>query len=168
MFRDAFRKGNSGADRMSFDGNQEQLFCVLQEQLRHARTLTPYLVATVITCACPRFEAHPPMAKHRFKRLIEERAWVELAFALLEFELPRWKLRRVVYENDEWCCSLSRQPGIPFELDDMAEAAHEALSLAVMSALVEARRMSLERSKVSTVPQIRSAQGRAICCDNFV
>ena len=88
--------------------------------------------------------------------------------AVIELEMPGWKLRRLVYENGEWFCSLTRQPNMPANLDDSADAAHELLSLAILRAFVEARR----RSKVTTdsasgVPQFQPAAGDVVCCDNF-
>jgi hypothetical protein len=37
-------------------------------------------------------------------------AWTEAAFALIALELPLWRVRRLVYEDGEWLCSLSHQP----------------------------------------------------------
>jgi hypothetical protein len=34
-------------------------------------------------------------------------AWADAAITLVGFELPNWKPRRLVYEDDEWLCSLS-------------------------------------------------------------
>jgi hypothetical protein len=92
-----------------------------------------------------------------------------VALALLELELPQWKLRRLIREDDEWHCSISKQLGLPAELDDMAEADHESLSLAILSAFVEARRHSLTagEGRSKSVPQVRPTRGYAICCDNF-
>src|SRR5271168_88011 len=38
----------------------------------------------------------------RVNHLIEASAWTEAALALIELELPGWKLRRLVHENGEW------------------------------------------------------------------
>jgi hypothetical protein len=79
----------------------------------------------------------------RIDRLIEARAWNDAALALVELELPRW-LRRLVYENGKWHCSLSRHPNLPVALDETATASHEVLPLAILAALVEAHhRMSV-------------------------
>jgi hypothetical protein len=88
--------------------------------------------------------------------------------ALLELELPGWKLRRLVSESGEWFCSLSRQPHLPLELDDTADASHEVLSLAIFRAFIEARRrIATGGPRVPAVPQLRSESADAICCDNF-
>ena len=132
--------------------------------------ISPALSSSRFSGACPRFlPAHPSATKARVTRLIESGASCDAALAVLALELPQWKLRRLVYEDGEWTCSLSRQLGLPAELDEMAEAHHESLPLAILSAFVEARHRSFTagEARPNSVPQIRPAQGYAICCDNF-
>jgi len=104
----------------------------------------------------------------RVDSLINAGAWTEAAFALIELELPTWKLRRLVYEDGEWRCSLSRHPNLPFELDDSVDASHENLPLAVLQAIVEASLSDGDCDATSPVPQIQSAGEIPICCDNFM
>ena len=154
---------------MTFDPNHEEHLRELQQELHRARTITPGLMADVIARACLRLQAHHPAAKARVIRLIESGAFADATLALLELELPQWKLRRLIYEDGEWHCSLSKHIGLPAELDDMAEASHESLPLAILSAFVEARRNSLTgaESRPHSVPLLRPTEGYAICCDNF-
>jgi hypothetical protein len=101
-------------------------------------------------------------------RLIEAGAWTDATLALIEIELPAWKLRRLVHENGEWLCSLSRQPNLPLELDDSADARHEVLPLAILSALVEARKAGAARlTSTPTVRQAATMPVYAVCCDSF-
>jgi hypothetical protein len=87
---------------------------------------------------------------------------------LLELELPQWKLRRIVYEDGEWHCALSRQPQLPLELDEVAEASHEILPLALLVALLQASRdVAAGATRVTAVPRVILAPGYAVCCDNF-
>jgi len=154
---------------MTFDPNHEEHLRELQEELHRAHTITPGLMADVIARACPRLQSQHRTAKARLIRLIESGACADATLALLELELPQWRLRRLIREDDEWHCSISKQLGLPAELDDMAEANHESLSLAILSALVEARCHSLTagEARPKSVPQVRPKQGYAICCDNF-
>ena len=101
--------------------------------------------------------------------MIEAGAWDDAALALIELELPAWKLRRLVYEDGEWFCALSRQPNLPVALDDTVHASHEVLSLAILSAFVEARRRAsaMRETSLQTVPPVRQSSGYAICCDNL-
>jgi hypothetical protein len=154
---------------MTFDPNHEEPLRELQRELHRACTITPGLMADVIARACPRWQAQHRTAKARVIRLVEFGAFADAILALLALELPQWKLRRLIREDDEWHCSISKQLGLPAELDDMAEASHESLSLAILSAFVEARRHSLTagEGRPKSVPQVRPTRGYAICCDNF-
>jgi hypothetical protein len=154
---------------MTVDPTHEQRLRELQEQLRRARTIMPELMAEVIARACLRLQGHRAIVKARVFRLIESEAFADATLALLKLELPQWKLRRLIYEDGEWHCSLSKHIGLPAELDDMAEATHESLPLAILSAFVEARRHSLTASegRPNSVPQVRPTRGYPICCDNF-
>jgi len=110
-----------------------------------------------------------PYARARVARLIESGAVTDATLAVLELELPQWRLRRLIYEDGEWHCSLSKHVGLPAHLDELAEARHEILPLAILSAFVEARRdnLSAAESRPHSVPLLRPTEGHAICCDNF-
>ncbi len=106
--------------------------------------------------------------KARVDRLIETSAWTDATLTLVELELPQWKLRRLVYEDGEWLCSLSKQPRLPLGLDEAEEASHEILPLAILIAFLQARRAAAASATVvTTVPQVRSASSDTVCCDNF-
>ena len=104
----------------------------------------------------------------RIDRLVEAAAWTDAAFALIEIELPLWRVRRLACEDGEWVCSLSRLPNLPFELDDTVDERHEVLPLAILRAFVEARRRSaVAPLAIFTVPPVQPASEPWICCDNF-
>jgi hypothetical protein len=153
---------------MLFDPKYEERLGGPERQLRRAHALTPGIMADVIGEACTRFALQGPAAKARLNRLVETGAWTDASLALVELELPQWKLRRLVYDDGEWLCSLSKQPQLPLGLDDLAEASHEIMPLAILIALLEARRAAASSvSDVSTVPEVRPLPGYAVCCDNF-
>ena len=153
---------------MPVDSNHEQRLRELQDQICRAHTITPGLMVDVMR-ACPRLQAQKCTAKARVVHQIESGACADATLALLELELPQWKLRRLIREDNEWHCSVSKQLGLPAEFDDMAEANHESLPLAVLSAFIEARLHSLtaDASRPQSVPQVCPTQGYVICCDNF-
>jgi hypothetical protein len=154
---------------MSFVPDQHQQLRELQQDLRRTRTVTPDLMTDVIVRACPRVRAYQPAANARLMRLIEAGAFVDAMLALLELELPQWKLRRLICEDGEWHCALSKRLALPAELDDMAEGRHENFPLAILTAFVEARRHGLApaEDRPKSVPQVGATRGYAICCDNF-
>src|SRR5262249_34928322 len=81
---------------------------------------SPHLRLNVISRACFRFHAHRPELKARVACLIDCGAYSDAALALLDMELPHWKLRRLTFDDGAWYCALSKQPGIPAKIDDMA------------------------------------------------
>jgi hypothetical protein len=150
---------------MLFDPKHREHLGRLEKRLRCAQAITPELIADVIAQACTRFAAHGPTAKAKVNRLIECGAWVDATLALIELELPQWKLRRVIYEDGEWLCSLSKQPSLPLSLDGASEASHEDLALAMLIAFLQARPAAA--ASLAAVPQVRPMPGCAVCCDNF-
>jgi hypothetical protein len=142
----------------------------LTEQLRLAPAITSDLVFKVAVDACTRLATLKLAGKTaRIDRLIEAGAWHDAAIAMIELELPGWKLRRLIHDDGVWFCSLSRQPNLPLEFDDTADARHEVLPLAILSALVEARRRTgvADEARAPAVPRLWPASATAVCCDNF-
>ena len=153
---------------MLFDPKPEQYLGRLEARLRRAQAPTAELISDVTAETCGRFAARGVAAKLRINRLIESDAWTDAALALLELELPQWKLRRIVYEDGEWHCALSRHPQLPLELDEVVEAGHESLPLALLVALLQATRdVAASATRVTAVPRVDRAPGYAMCCDNF-
>ena len=142
----------------------------LADHLGNAVTPTADLIHQIIKDACTRFPALRNTGKAgNIDRLIELGAWCDVALALVDIELPAWSVRRLVREDGEWFCSLTRQPNVPVGLDDTADASHQALPLAILRAFLEARRRisAAREAGAPIVPQVRAASGSAICCDNF-
>jgi hypothetical protein len=154
---------------MSFYPTHEVRLGRLEGQLRRSQMVTPKLMSDVIAQACVRFATHGGAAKARVDRLIGSGAWTDAVLALVELELPQWKLRHLIYEDGEWHCSLSKQRGLPAGLDETAEASHEIPPLAILIAFIEALRQTLVsiEPRPRTVPPVRPTQGYPVCCDNF-
>jgi hypothetical protein len=154
---------------MAFAADYVVLLDRLDDELLAAPEAARAVFAKIIGSACSRIPVLGKSGKAaRIDRLIESGAWTDAAMALIEFELPSWKLRRLVYENGEWFCSLSRQPNMPADLDDSVDAAHHILPLAILRAFVEARRCSkVATDSTSGVPRLQPAADGVVCCDNF-
>jgi hypothetical protein len=151
------------------DPNHDVHLAKLEEQLRCVDAVTSELMSQVIAIACVRFGVLGSATKVKVKWLIEAGAWTDAAIGLLGLELPQWRLRRLVNEDGKWLCSLSKQPGIPLEYDEVAEASHESLPLAILIALLQAQRSAAEcAGAMATVPRVRRVPFEAGCCDNFV
>ena len=142
----------------------------LGDRLGCAPAVTAELMAQIVGEMCRRFPSTGQSDKTaRIEQLIGSEAWTDAALALINLELPLWQVRRIVYDEGEWYCALSRERELPDWLDSSIEARHPDLALAILSAFAEAQRISAPSSRTS-VP-IVSGDARplyeAVCCDNF-
>ena len=153
---------------MRLDANNPISLGALDNALRNAQEPNLDLFSKIINSACTRVQALGQALTH-IVRLAEIGAWTEATFALIALELPLWTVRRLVYKNGEWLCSLSRQPNLPMTFDDCAEASHEVLPLAMLCAFIEAcRRRRMAQESVSAVPQVaQPSVDNVICCENY-
>jgi hypothetical protein len=125
-------------------------------RLRNARAVSADLLSEAI--------GKPSRLPIRIERLIEAGAWTDAALALLE-TLPQWRLRRLAWADGEWHCALSRRRELPDCLDDAIETHHADMALAILSALVEARREPAPPVSVPALP--RPLLYEPVCCENF-
>ena len=148
---------------MSLKPSWNECLDKLQEHVRRSRAVTSELLTEVIAKACIRFAAHGNAVKAKVHQMAEHGAWADAVLALLELELPHWKLRRLLYDDGEWHCFLSKGLELPLDLDDGTEATHEVLALAILIAFIKARSAVAS----AAVPQVRAASRDTVCCDNF-
>ena len=101
--------------------------------------------------------------------MIASQAWTDAVLALIDLELPQWQVRRIVYDEGEWHCALSRERELPEWLDQAIESHHADLPLAILSAFVDVQRVSAPstRPSVPIVQREASALYQPLCCDNF-
>jgi hypothetical protein len=107
---------------MLFNPEHEDRLGQLTDQFRRAPALTPDLMTNVITGSGTR-RAVPNGAggATRIDQSVDAGAWIDAAFSLIEIGLPAWTLRRLVYEDGQWFCSLSRHPNLPTELHELRD-----------------------------------------------
>src|SRR5208282_5273126 len=104
---------------MGFAADIAILLDRIDSELGSERHPASGVFAKVMAAACQRLPALSRTDKAgRLAHLLDAGAWTEAALALIELELPGWTVRRLIYENGEWFCSLSRQPNVPLTLDD--------------------------------------------------
>ena len=142
----------------------------LSDRLRDVHAVTAELIAEVIDETCRRFPSVGQIEKTaRIERLIGSGAWTDAALALIDLELPQWQVRRIAYDEGEWYCALSRERELPDWLDRSIEARHADLPLAILSAFVDAQRISTPKSRTSVpiVPRDANPLYEPVCCDNF-
>src|SRR5260370_1366469 len=142
----------------------------LDDRLRDAHAVTSELLAEVIGETCRRFPSVGQTEKTaRIERLIQTAAWTDAALALIDLELPLWQVRRIAYDDGEWYCALSRERELPDWLDRWVEAHHAVLALAILSAFVDAERISAPQSRPSFPVVSRDVNPlyEPVCPDNF-
>jgi hypothetical protein len=142
----------------------------LIDRLRNARELNATLMTEIVETACRRFPSAGQSEKSaRIEQLIQSKAWTDAALELVDLELPLWHVRRLAYDDGEWYCALSRHRELPEWLDQSIEGRHTDLSLAILSAFVEAERVSAPSSRTSVPSVNRTATSlyEPVCSDNF-
>jgi hypothetical protein len=142
----------------------------LDARPRDAPAATAGLISEIIGETCRRFPSAGQTGKTaRIERLIQTGAWTDAVLALIDLELPQWRLRRIAYDEGEWHCALSRQRELPEWLDQSIEAHHADLPLAILSAFVNVQRISApsSRTSVPTVSRDARAYYEPILTDNF-
>jgi hypothetical protein len=142
----------------------------LSEHLRAASEVDARLMNEVVGTACRRYPSLGQSEKSmRVEQLIRSGAWTDAALALIDLELPFWQVRRLAYDEGEWYCALSRERELPDWLDQSIEARHADLALAILSAFVEAQRISEPESRTS-VPTIKATASdfyEPVSIDNY-
>lgn len=149
---------------------QQQAPAELGDRLRDAGRVTAEFLSDIMRATCRRFPSSGQSSKTaRIERLIRSQAWTDAALALIDLELPQWQVRRLAYDDGEWYCALSRQRELPDWLDQSTEARHADLALAILSAFVEARRISAPatRPSVPSAPQRADTFYEPVCSNNF-
>ena len=142
----------------------------LDHRLHDAHAVTSELMAKVIGETCRRFPSVGQTEKTaKIERLIQTGAWTDAALALIDLELPLWQIRRIAYDEGEWYCALSRERELPDWLDRSIEARHADLALAILSAFVDAQRISAPQSRPSVPVVSRDVNPlyEPVCPDNF-
>jgi hypothetical protein len=150
--------------------SEQQVPTELGDQLRNTGYVTAEFLSDIVHATCRRFpSAVQNFRSVRIERLIESQAWTDAALALIDLELPQWQVRRLAYDDGEWYCALSRQRELPDWLDQSIETRHADLALAILSAFVEAQRISStsNRTSVPAVPQHANPSYEPVCSDNF-
>jgi hypothetical protein len=149
---------------------EQKISADLGDQLRNAGYVTGELLADIIQATRRRLPSANQNARAaRVERLIQSQAWTDAALALIDLGLPQWQVRRLAYDDGEWYCALSRQRELPDWLDQSIETRHADLALAILSAFVEAQRISAPSSwtSVPAVPQHPNSLYEPVCSGNL-
>ena len=132
-----------------------------------APAVTRDLFLEVIQKRCAQLWNRSAGSRAHLSRLVDDGAWIDAALELIELDSPQWKLRRLVCEDGEWFCSLSRSPCVPLEIDDTADASHADAALAILSALLEAQQKTLADARKVEPSSAEDGHGTLLDCEDF-
>jgi hypothetical protein len=152
---------------MLYAASPERQMAVVLNHVCTAPGVTRDLFLEVIQNRCGRLWNLSAGSRAHLSRLIEEGAWIDAALALSELDSPQWKLRRLVCEDGEWFCSLSKFPCVPLEVDDTADANHADPALAILAAFLEAQRKTLADTSAAQATTAEDWKGTHLDCENF-
>jgi hypothetical protein len=141
----------------------------VHERVLRANAVTPQLVLDVLAAAGV---DGATLGVDRVRCLIAAQGWTDVAMALVEHVLPRWTIARLVLDEGEWHCALTKHWQVPDWLDDAIETRHHALPLAILAAFIEAREADTQpaariRPAVPRPTALESSAPLALCCENF-
>lgn len=138
-------------------------------RLQSTDAVTAGLVSEIVSECCARLPVSGQgRASAHLRELLEAGAWTDAVVMLIDIELPRWRLRRLVYDEGEWHCALSLQRDLPEWLDQAVEVSHCELSLALLKAFIEAKRRDNETVEDFGGPgPAASPLPYQVCCENF-
>ena len=146
---------------MAIGHARERPLLQLLARIDTAAAVSRDLVDEILLLASPRYQAAKAIrCGERVIALTKAGAWVELALALIELELPDWGIHRLSRDDSRWVCSVSVQGLAMNWSDDIVEFQHEELALAIYGALVQAQIRKLRgtaQSNVTTFPGSRLA-----------
>jgi hypothetical protein len=143
----------------------------LDARLAGTAVMSADLMTEIVDTVCVRFASLRRTERAaRAEQMIRQGAWTDAALALLALELPQWQLRRLIYDDGEWHCALSRAREMPEWLDQSIEARHADLPMAILRAFVSARQASAPaiRSSVPAAPRATDEHYEPLSCDNFI
>ena len=142
----------------------------LGDRLRDAYAVTAEFMTDIVNQTCRRFPSIGQSGRTaQIERLVQSGAWTDAALALIDLELPQWQVRRLIYDEGEWHCALSRERELPDWLDQSIETHHADLALAILTGFVEAQRATAPEHRTS-VPAVRRDAGtlyEPMLSDNF-
>jgi hypothetical protein len=141
------------------DRRQDRSFGDVRDRIVGAKAVTPQLMSDLLA-ACGIDDRDPTVGADRVRRLVTARAWTDAALKLIDHKLLRWKIARLIFEEGEWHCLLSKYCQVPDWLDDAIEIKHEVLPLAILAAFISARGAELDSVEDArrTVPHIKARE----------
>ena len=109
------------------------------ESLRRSLERTPlpthHLMSEVLRVVCPHRLAARDDRSVQLRQWLETHAFLQIALALVEWELPDWSVRRLGQENRIWWCAITHRHMIDWGGEEEDES-HEDMTLAILKSFL--------------------------------
>ncbi len=142
---------------------------LLSEAPSETTPLDAMAFTAICLATCKRLPAMRRTAEaQRLDRLVAAGAWTDAALALIAIELPRWQLRRLVYDEGEWHCALSNRRDLPDWLDSAVETHHPDMATAILDAFrAIVSRGGTPHLTQAPVRAIQRTDSEPMLCENY-
>lgn len=103
----------------------------LRRRVERSALPTSDLLADILSTTCPVGPAGADRRSRLIERWLTEGAFTEIAFALVEWRLPDWSVRRLCREGQQWWCAVTHRDMIEWGGEEEDES-HEDMTLAIL------------------------------------
>ena len=108
---------------------------MLRRRIERTPRPTHQLMCEIIETVCPQHLSDRGDRSVQMRRWLDADSFVQIAFALVEWELPDWLVRRVAQENRVWWCAIAHRHMIDWGGEEEDES-HEDMTLAVLKSFL--------------------------------
>lgn len=120
---------------MSFFTSTTDKIEMLLRRIEHTPRPTHQLICEIIETVCPHHLCDRGDRSVQMRRWLDADSFVQIAFALVDWELPDWLVRRVAQENRVWWCAIAHRHMIDWGGEEEDEC-HEDMTLAVLKSFL--------------------------------
>lgn len=103
----------------------------LRRRVERSSSPTRDLLADIIAATCPTAPADADGRIRLVERLLFADAFTQTAFALVEWRLPDWSVRRLCQEGQQWWCAITHRDMIEWGGEE-EDQSHEDMALAIL------------------------------------
>ena len=103
----------------------------LRRRVERSSSPTRDLLADIVAATCPAAPAGADGRIRLVERLLSADAFTQTAFALVEWRLPDWSVRRLCQEGQQWWCAITHRDMIEWGGEE-EDQSHEDMALAIL------------------------------------
>ena len=103
----------------------------LRRRIERSSSPTRDLLADIVAATCPTAPAGADRRARLVEHLLSADAFTQAAFALVEWRLPDWSVRRLCQEGQQWWCAITHRDMIEWGGEE-EDQSHEDMTLAIL------------------------------------